>query len=63
MQTLRLPSVVKPATMTRAEAADYLQVSKRTIDRMIADGTLRARKARHSVRILRSSVEIKETLP
>ncbi len=60
MHALRLPADAKSATMTRAQAADYLQVSTRTIDRMIADGTLTARKVRHSVRILRSSVEIKE---
>jgi excisionase family DNA binding protein len=60
MQQLHLPVQDKHATLTREEAAAYLRVSLRTIDRMREDGTLRWRRVRHSIRILASSVFIEE---
>lgn len=47
-----------PKVLTRQEAADYLRVSLRTIDRMCKDGTLPYRRVRHGIRILASAVFI-----
>ena len=37
--------------LSRAEAADCMAVSTRTVDRLIADGSLRAHKLDRSVRV------------
>lgn len=42
--------------LTKAEAADYLKVSTRTIDRMRSAGELPAFRLRRSVRFRRSDV-------
>ena len=50
--------VVEPPCMTRFELADLLQVSVRTVDRMIAAGEIPVRRVRgKAVRFLRSDVE------
>lgn len=61
MQPRTLPSVDRSPMMKRQEAADYLNVSVRTIDRMIAAGLLPFRRVgKRSIRIYRTAVEIKE---
>jgi len=54
-----------PALMTRQVAAEYLSVSPKTIQRLVADGAFRTRAfSRTGVRICRASVdEWIETLP
>lgn len=42
--------------LTPDEAAEYLKVTRRTIDRWIADGTLKASKIGRVVRISRSEI-------
>ena len=42
--------------LTPDEAAEYLKVTRRTIDRWIADGTIKASKIGRVVRINRSEI-------
>lgn len=44
-------------TLTRYEAAEQLGVSEKTIDRMRADGQIKAKKIRGSVRIPQSEID------
>ena len=43
--------------LTPDEAAEYLKVTRRTIDRWIMDGTIKASKIGRVVRIKRSEIE------
>jgi excisionase family DNA binding protein len=45
------------APLTPEEAAEYLKVTRRTIDRWIADGTIKASKIGRVVRIKRSEID------
>lgn len=50
--------IAEPPCVTRFELADLLQVSVRTVDRMIAAGEIPVRRVRgRAVRFLRSDVE------
>lgn len=57
MSRLTLPTKDKTGMMSREEAARFLSVSVRTIDRMRAEKQLRWRNIRRTVRILREDVE------
>lgn len=54
--TLPIMKAPTPEWLTRQEAADLLRVSVKTIDRRLADGTLKGRKVGRSVRVSRASL-------
>lgn len=57
MSRLTLPSKDRSGMISRKDAAKFLAVSARTIDRLREDGTLRWKTIRRKVVIFREDVE------